>query len=84
LWLSVAKPNVYREISFSSPHPQPFSSFLINGRREVWPRGYIQNSHAIASAISSMPDDPLSLWERARVRGAGWHNADFAHFVKIG
>lgn len=24
-----------------------------------------------------MPDDPLSLWERARVRGAGCHNADF-------
>ncbi|RAJ00034.1 hypothetical protein DEU50_12037 [Aeromonas salmonicida] len=27
---------------------------------------------------------PLSLWERARVRGAGWHNAHFARFVKSG
>ena len=34
--------------------------------------------------ILLVPLYPLSLWERARVRGAGWHNAHFARFVKSG
>ena len=34
--------------------------------------------------ILPVPLYPLSLWERARVRGAGWHNANFARFVKSG
>jgi len=59
---------------FPSPHPQPFSR---KGRREVWPRGY----NVIANTISPMLLYPLSLWERARVRGAGCHNA---HFVQSG
>uniref|UniRef100_UPI00224237CC hypothetical protein n=1 Tax=Aeromonas salmonicida TaxID=645 RepID=UPI00224237CC len=49
LWLSVAKPNVYREISFFLPLiPSPSPPFLINWRREielplVWfaPRDYL-------------------------------------------
>ncbi|BBU06637.1 hypothetical protein WP9W18E04_39760 [Aeromonas veronii] len=34
--------------------------------------------------ISPMLHNSLSLWERARVRGAGWHNDNFASFVKSG
>ncbi len=36
------------------------------------------------ASIFPIPLYPLSLWERARVRGTSWHNANFARFVKSG
>lgn len=75
LVLRVAKPNVYRVISFFLPLIPDPSPARGEGRF-----GSVA-SHAIANAISLMLDDPLSLRERARVRGAGRHNA---HFVKSG
>lgn len=80
LWLSVAKPNVYRVISFPPPHPQPQP---FNKREKgAMPLPLSHYASPIGPAwlaiIFPMLLYPLSLWERARVRGnkrSEWHRS---------
>ena len=81
LWLSVAKPNVYRVLSFFLPLI-PTLLLLFNKREKgAMPLPLSDYASLIEptwlAIIFQVPLYPLSLWERARVRGAGCHNADF-------
>ena len=73
LWLSVAKPNVYREISFSFPSSPTLLLFFNKREKGVMPLPLSDYASLIEPAwlaiILPVLLYPLSPWERVRVRG---------------
>ncbi len=64
-------------------HDYEPESVFWTGRLPMLPVLFYFSIFPFAKAISLMLGDPLSLWERARVRGASWHNANLRPLREI-